>query len=70
MYITPDGKAVPCSFACHSSHGVQITDDNPIQKIWNESESFLGCREFLRNHNTSCPFQLEDISETIEENCG
>lgn len=59
MYITPDGKAVPCSFACHSSNEVQITDDNPIRKIWNESESFLSCRDFLRRHNTSCPFQLE-----------
>jgi MoaA/NifB/PqqE/SkfB family radical SAM enzyme len=73
MYITPDGMAVPCSFACHSANGVQITGDNPIQKIWNESESFLNCRDFLRTHNTSCPFQLEDmtsVQNNVEENCG
>lgn len=57
-YITSDGLMVPCSFANHSVHGVQITDENPIQKIWNESESFISCRKSLKNNPTRCPFQL------------
>lgn len=55
-YITPDMKAVPCSFADHNKFGVQITDENPIQKIWNESEIFLNCRKTLLECKAQCPY--------------
>jgi MoaA/NifB/PqqE/SkfB family radical SAM enzyme len=56
-YITPDGKLLCCSFA-DKSNGILITDENPIQKIWNESDSFINCRKSLKNNSTQCPFQL------------
>ena len=55
MYITPDMKALPCSFA-DSNYGVEITDDNPIENIWNNSDIFKECRNKLINNKTQCPF--------------
>lgn len=57
-YITPDGKILPCSFA-DKSNGILITEENTIQKIWNESEIFINCRKFLKENPTICPFQLQ-----------
>jgi len=56
MYITPDMKAVPCSFADYSNNGVSITQDNPIKEIWTNSEPFTRCRGMLSNCKTKCPY--------------
>lgn len=56
MYITPDLKAVPCSFADYNDNGVQITKDNPISKIWANSEPFNRCRGLLNECKTRCPY--------------
>lgn len=57
MYITPDMRAVPCSFADYETNGVLITPDNPIKKIWDESESFNRCRNFLKDCHENCVYK-------------
>lgn len=56
MYITPDMRAVPCSFADYSCNGVSITQDNPIKEIWANSEPFNRCRGALSVCRTKCPY--------------
>jgi len=56
MYITPDLKAVPCSFADYNTNGVQITKENTIKEIWANSEPFNRCRGLLNECKTKCPY--------------
>ena len=56
MYITPDMRAVPCSFADYGDNGVRITSDNPIKEIWANSEPFNRCRGILTECRTKCPY--------------
>lgn len=54
-YISPDMKFMPCSFADHDKWAVQITNENDIKKIWNESEQFINFRKELEHTKNHCP---------------
>jgi len=59
MYITPDLKAVPCSFSDYGTNGIPITKGNPISEIWANSEPFKRCRGLLNECKTKCPYMKE-----------
>ena len=57
VYVTPDMKLVPCSFADHDSYGVSIKDE-PIKEVWESSEPFIQFRESLKKNPEQCPVGL------------
>lgn len=59
MYITPDMRMVPCSFADYDKNGVKITPENTIKNIWDNSDSFNNCRHSLFECPIECPYAGE-----------
>lgn len=57
VYITPDMKLVPCSFADHDKYGCDIKE-HKIKKVWNKAEPFQIFRKILKNKSDCCPALL------------
>ena len=57
VYITPDMRLVPCSFADHDEYGESIRDKT-IHEVWNNSESFRLFRKNLQIKLDRCPLGL------------
>lgn len=57
VYITPDMRLVPCSFADHDEYGESIRDKT-IYEVWNNSESFRLFRKKLEIKPDRCPLNL------------
>lgn len=53
-YISPDSKMIPCSFI-NKDRGEFITEENTIQKIWNEGKEFKLVRNILSKKPIQCP---------------
>ncbi len=58
VYISPSMQLIPCSFADHPEWGVQITDKQDIEYIWNRSTKFKQFRKRLKKNPCSCPVGL------------
>ncbi len=54
VYITPDMKLVPCSFADHDKYGRDIKN-HKIKEVWHNSEPFQKFREILKKNADCCP---------------
>ena len=54
VYITPDMKLVPCSFADHNEYGVKL-HNNTIENVWNNGRPFKKFREILKEKSNCCP---------------
>jgi len=57
-YISPDMMFMPCSFGDKFLFGTPITQNNTIQKIWEEGPPFTAFREVLKKNPMSCPYEL------------
>lgn len=57
VYITPDMKLVPCSFAESDIHGIPLKKRN-IKTCWELGRSFYNVREKLSKNPTTCPYGL------------
>jgi len=57
VYVTPDMKLVPCSFADHEKYGTSIRDKS-IEEVWNNSSPFIICRRQLRKYSDICPYEF------------
>ena len=56
VYVTPNMRLVPCSFADHRRHGVSLRDKS-IEDVWNNSSPFRQCRYRLKLHPDICPYE-------------
>lgn len=54
VYITPDMKLVPCSFADHDLYGCDIKN-HKIKDVWEKAKPFQKFREILKENSKSCP---------------
>jgi len=57
VYVTPDMRLVPCSFANHDEFGESIRDKT-IYEVWNNSETFRLFRKHLEINPSRCPLGL------------
>ena len=57
VYITPDMRLVPCSFADHDEYGVSLRGKT-IYDVWNNSETFRLFRNILKIQPDRCPLNL------------
>jgi len=57
VYITPNMKLVPCSFADSNIHGLSLHDHN-IKTCWELGRPFQKVREKLSKNPTTCPYGL------------
>ena len=57
VYITPDMKLVPCSFADYDTYGVSIRDKS-IKEVWDNSQPFIQFRDKLEKDPEECPIKL------------
>jgi len=57
-YISPDMRFMPCSFGNKFSDGIPITEDNTIQKIWDNGLPFIHFRKVLEKNPACCPYEL------------
>jgi len=57
-YISPDMKFMPCSFGNKDIYGTQITEDRPIQMLWDHAIPFKVFRSILRKNSMCCPYDL------------
>jgi len=58
VYISPSMEMIPCSFVHHPEWGVQITDKQDIDYIWNRSMKFKQFRSKLKKNPECCPVGL------------
>lgn len=58
VYISPSMQLIPCSFADHPEWGVQITNKQDIDYIWNRSTKFKQFRSRLKKTPNCCPVGL------------
>jgi len=58
VYVTPDMKLVPCSFADHDKYGLSIKDKS-IKEVWTQGWGFNDFRNTLKETPNCCPAILE-----------
>lgn len=56
-YISPSMNMIPCSFASEKQFGVNLRK-NDIEKVWNQSDSFIKFRRKLLYNGNTCPLKL------------
>lgn len=57
VYITPDMRLVPCSFANYKQQSVSL-EHKSIEDVWNRSDPFVRCRYLLKQYPDMCPYGL------------
>jgi len=62
VYITPDMKLVPCSFADHDINGCDIKN-HKIKDVWKNAKPFQTFRKILKETSNCCP-ALNILKET------
>jgi hypothetical protein len=62
VYISPNMKLVPCSFANHELFGVDLNKLS-VYDAWNKSSEFQVFRSFLEKEPTKCPVGFGEKDE-------